>query len=405
MTSQLPSSPESDIKVGESGDLDVNISLENDPLVENGEDIFKYLEEAKETYREEFSDSEIEEDGYIETEEDENSQDEQTDPLFDPKEERNSLFPLKYLKKDKNGRDDLWDMAMKATGCFWVPEDIDLIGDLSDWEKLDENQRHFIKLILAFFSGFDKIVNDNLEGQYVENVKIPEAKTFLHFQQTMEDIHQRSYALMIETYIKDQKEKDQLLNAVDQIPVVKAIADWAKKWIKTGGFVERILVYAFIEGVIFSGAFCGIFWLKKQGKMQGFTMSNELISRDEGLHYEFGCLCYNTYIINKLPPGKVQQIAQEGLELTKKFVSEALKVKLIGMNVEMMTQYLEFITDRYLLNMIGFRKYNVSNPFPWMDMISLQVLTNFFENRVSNYGKKTATSNPTDNQIRFDESF
>jgi ribonucleotide reductase beta subunit family protein with ferritin-like domain len=300
--------------------------------------------------------------------------------LLDKSNDRFVLFPIKY--------DDIWEMYKKAMASFWTAEEIDLYQDLDDWNnKLNDDERHYIKHILAFFSASDGIVNENLCLRFYDDVQIPEARSFYGFQIAMENIHAETYGLLIDTYIKDPKEKDYLFHAVDNIPCIKKKADWAMKWINgQEEFALRLLAFAAIEGIFFSGSFCSIFWLKKRGLMPGLTFSNELISRDEGLHTDFACLLYR-YIQNKPNKDKVLDLIREAVDYEQEFITEALPVSLIGMNADLMKQYVEFVADR-LLGEIGMDPiYGSTNPFDWMELISLQGKTNFFEKRVSEYQK------------------
>merc|ERR1711957_447283 len=275
------------------------------------------------------------------------------------------------------------------------------------WEKLNDNERYFIKHVLAFFAASDGIVNENLATNFIDEVQIPEARCFYGFQLAMENIHSETYSLLIDTYIKDTKEKMDLFNAMETIPIVKKKGDWAMKWISCGNsFAERLVAFAAVEGIFFSGSFCAIYWLKKRGKMPGLTFSNELISRDEGLHCDFACLLYSM-LGNKLPEATIHEIITSAVEIEKNFVCDAIPVKLIGMNSEMMSQYIEFVADR-LLDSLGVSKiWNTTNPFEWMEMISLQGKTNFFEKRVGEYQKAGVMSgmDGEGDAIAFDMDF
>jgi ribonucleoside-diphosphate reductase beta chain len=299
------------------------------------------------------------------------------------------LFPLKYH--------DIWEMYKTAEHSFWTAEEIDLAQDLTDWdEKLNDDERHYIKNVLAFFAASDGIVNENLAENFVKEVQYPEAKSFYGFQIAMENVHSETYSLLIDTYIKDEKEKDHLFNAIDTVPSVKKKADWALKWIDSESFAERLVAFAAVEGIFFSGSFCSIFWLKKRGLMPGLAFSNELISRDEGLHCEFACLLHNKHITNKVSQERITEIITEAVEIEKEFVTDSLPVSLIGMNAKLMQQYIEFVAD-YWLSELGCKKfYNAENPFDFMDMLSLQNKSNFFEKRVSEYQKAS------DKNIDFD---
>lgn len=303
----------------------------------------------------------------------------QQDPMLDPSTDRFILFPIKY--------DDIWSMYKKAMASFWTAEEIDLYQDLDDWKKLNDDEKHFIKHVLAFFSASDGIVNENLALRFYNDVQIPEARAFYGFQIAMENIHAETYGLLIDTYIKDAKEKDYLFKAIDNIPCIKKKADWALKWIeRSDSFALRLLAFAAVEGIFFSGSFCSIFWLKKRGLMPGLTFSNELISRDEGLHTDFACMLFRE-LKDKPSEATVKQLIDEAVDFEKTFITEALPVSLIGINADMMAQYIEFVADRLLIE-LGFSPlYNSTNPFDWMELISLQGKTNFFEKKVAEYQK------------------
>jgi ribonucleotide reductase beta subunit family protein with ferritin-like domain len=297
-------------------------------------------------------------------------------------------------------------MYKKQLASFWTAEEIDLHQDLSDWEKkLNDGEKHFIKYVLAFFAASDGIVLENLAQKFCTEIQIPEARCFYGFQIAMENIHSETYSLLIDTYIKDNTEKSFLLNAIMNVPVIKKKADWALKWINDSNtFAERIVAFSCVEGIFFSGSFCAIFWLKKRSLMPGLTFSNELISRDEGLHTDFACLIYK-YLNNKLSQEKMYSIIAEAVKIEKEFITEALPVELIGMNSKLMGQYIEFVADR-LLYALGYQKYfNVQNPFEWMEMISLQGKTNFFEKRVGEYQKANVMSSAEDKVFRLDADF
>ncbi|MEP7196593.1 MAG: ribonucleotide-diphosphate reductase subunit beta [Saprospiraceae bacterium] len=302
------------------------------------------------------------------------------EPILVENPNRFVLFPIQH--------NDIWQLYKQSEANIWTAEEIDLVPDLVDWaNKLNDNERHFIKHVLAFFAASDGIVNENLAENMLRSVQYTEAKFFYGFQIMMENIHSETYSLLIDTYIKDNEEKNFLFNAIDNLPCVRKKADWALRWISQGSFVEQLLAFAAVEGIFFSGSFCSIFWLKKRGLMPGLSFSNELISRDEGMHCDFACLLYNQHIQNKLPMEKVQQLISEAVEIEKEFVTDAIPVALIGMNAELMCQYIEFIADR-LLTSLGCNKiYNKENPFDWMDLISIQGKTNFFEKKVGEYQK------------------
>lgn len=301
------------------------------------------------------------------------------EPILQKNENRFVLFPIEHH--------DIWDFYKKAEASFWTAEEIDLSQDLKDWEKLNEGERHFISHVLAFFAASDGIVNENLAENFVAEVQYTEAKFFYGFQIAIENIHSETYSLLIDTYIKDSQERDKLFNAIETVPCVKKKAKWALRWISKGSFVERLLAFAAVEGIFFSGSFCAIFWLKKRGLMPGLSFSNELISRDEGLHCDFACLLYTKHIKNQLPEEKVQEIIIDAVAIEKEFVTDALPVDLIGMNANLMNQYIEFVADRLLLELGCSKVYNATNPFDFMEMISLQGKTNFFEKRVAEYQK------------------
>src|ERR1700748_1733946 len=283
--------------------------------------------------------------------------------LLRKNKDRFVLLPIHYPK--------IWDMYKKHEASFWTAEEIDLSSDLKDWAGLNDGERHFISHILAFFAASDGIVNENLAVNFMSEVQLPEARCFYGFQIMMENIHSETYALLIDTYIKDPAEKDRLFHAVETIPCVGKKAEWALRWINNGSFAERLIAFAAVEGIFFSGSFCSIFWLKKRGLMPGLSFSNELISRDEGLHCDFACLLYNQ-LVNKLPVERVTEVITNAVAIEKEFVSDALPVRLIGMNADMMCQYIEFCADRLLLALNCPKFYNASNPFPFMEMQSLQ---------------------------------
>jgi ribonucleoside-diphosphate reductase beta chain len=298
------------------------------------------------------------------------------------------IFPLKYM--------DIWEMYKTAQMSNWTAEEIDLTQDLTDWEeKLNNDEKHYIKNVLAFFAASDGIVNSNLCNNFINEVQYTEAQFFYGAQIAMENVHSETYSLLIDTYIKDDKEKDHLFNAIETVPSVKKKADWALKWIGSDSFAERLIAFAAVEGIFFSGSFCSIFWLKKRGLMPGLAFSNELISRDEGLHCEFACLLHNKYIQNKVSPERITQIITEAVDIEKEFITDSLPVSLIGMNSKLMQQYIEFVAD-YWLVALGCKKfYNSVNPFDFMDMLSLQNKGNFFERKISEYQK------PKDREIDF----
>lgn len=291
--------------------------------------------------------------------------------------------------------------------CFWTAEEIDLHTDLNDWNnKLNDDERYFIKHILAFFAASDGIVNENLAENFVSEVQYPEAKFFYGFQIMMENIHSETYSLLIDTYVKDEAEKHELFHAIETFPAIKEKAEWALKWISSDSFAERLIAFAAVEGIFFSGSFCSIYWLKKRGLMPGLTFSNELISRDEGMHCDFAVHLHNHHLVNKVPKARITEILTDALDIERKFITESLPASLIGMNANLMTQYLEFVTDRLLVELGCERVYNSSNPFDFMDMISLQGKTNFFEKRVGEYQKAGVMNTDSEAQkITFDADF
>jgi|TARA_B100000242_G_scaffold9140_1_gene5998 ribonucleoside-diphosphate reductase beta chain len=321
------------------------------------------------------------------------------EPILKENKDRFVIFPIKHH--------DLWEWYKKCEASFWTAEEIDLHQDLTDWKtKLNDDERYFIKHILAFFAASDGIVNENLAENFVNEVQYSEAKFFYGFQIMMENIHSETYSLLIDTYVKDDAEKDKLFNAIETFPAIKKKADWALKWIESDSFAERLIAFAGVEGIFFSGAFCSIFWLKKRGLMPGLTFSNELISRDEGVHCDYAVHLHNNHLVNKVPKERITEILTDALEIEKEFITESLPVSLIGMNAKLMTQYLEFVTDRLLVELNCDKVYNSTNPFEFMDMISLQGKTNFFEKRVSEYQKAGVLNNDTrSEEISFDEDF
>lgn len=320
------------------------------------------------------------------------------EPILKDNPNRFVLFPIEH--------DDIWAFYKKSEASFWTAEEIDLSADLTDWkEKLTDNEKHFIKHVLAFFAASDGIVNENLAENFVSEVQYTEAKFFYGFQIMMENIHSETYSLLIDTYIDDTKEKDFLFNAIENLDCVKKKADWALRWIENGSFAERLIAFAAVEGIFFSGSFCSIFWLKKRGLMPGLSFSNELISRDEGMHCDFACLLYNDHIQQKLPKDTVREIIADAVAIEKEFVSDAIPVALIGMNADLMCQYIEFVADRLLVALNHDKIFNVENPFPWMDLISLQGKTNFFEKRVGDYQKSGVMTDRDKQVFSLDEDF
>src|ERR1700741_2762018 len=298
----------------------------------------------------------------------------------------------------------IWEHYKRHEASFWTAEEIDLSSDLKDWENLDNGERHFISHVLAFFAASDGIVNENLAVNFMSEVQLPEARCFYGFQIMMENIHSETYALLIDTYIKDPQEKNRLFRAIDTVPAVKKKAEWALRWIQQGNFAERLVAFAAVEGIFFSGSFCSIFWLKKRGLLPGLTFSNELISRDEGLHCEFACLLYSM-LNTKLTQEQVHDIIGDAVAIEKEFITDALPVDLIGMNAKLMQQYIEFVADRWLSE-LGYSKiYNATNPFDFMELISLQGKTNFFEKRVGEYQKSGVMNDVGSKAFSMDEDF
>jgi ribonucleoside-diphosphate reductase subunit M2 len=318
------------------------------------------------------------------------------EPLLSPDDNRFVMFPIKY--------NDVWEMYKKQVDCFWRAEEIDLTKDLSHWDNLNDDEKYFISMILAFFAASDGIVLENLAVRFMNDVQVAEVRAFYGFQIAMENIHSQTYSLLIETYIKDKEEKHRLFHAIENFPCIKKKSDWAQKWIRDNRsiFATRLIAFACVEGIFFSGAFCSIFWLKKRGLMPGLTFSNELISRDEALHCEFAVLLYNK-LENKLKKSRVHEIIKEAVTIETEFICNALPCRLIGMNSEMMTQYIQFVADRLCLQ-LGYDKiYNTNNPFSWMELISLEGKTSFFERRVSEYS--LANKSNSEEAFEFTEDF
>ena len=322
-----------------------------------------------------------------------------TEPLLQDNKDRFVIFPIQH--------NDIWQFYKNAEASFWTAEEVDLSPDLHDWQnKLNDNERFFISRVLAFFAASDGIVNENLAINFLQEVQYSEARCFYGFQIMIENIHSEMYSLLIDTYVKDPAEKDYLLRAIETIPCVTKKAKWALRWITKGSFAERLIAFAAVEGIFFSGSFCSIFWLKKRGLMPGLTFSNELISRDEGLHCDFACLLYVNHLQNKLSEETIREIIVDAVAIEKEFVTDALPVKLIGMNAELMCQYIEFVADRLLVALGCNKVWNATNPFDFMELISLQGKTNFFERRVGEYQKTgVAQTNSEQNTFSLDEDF
>jgi len=323
------------------------------------------------------------------------------EPILAENKDRFVIFPIQHH--------DLWEWYKKQEACIWTAEEIDLSEDLNHWNnKLSDDERYFIKHVLAFFAASDGIVNENLAENFVNEVQYSEAKFFYGFQIMMENIHSETYSLLIDTYVKDEKEKHTLFTAIENFPAIKKKADWALQWIDSPSFAERLIAFAAVEGIFFSGSFCSIFWLKKRGLLPGLSFSNELISRDEGMHCDYAVHLHNHHLINKVPKERITEILVDALDIEREFITESLPVSLIGMNSKLMTQYLEFVTDRLLVELDCEKVYNATNPFDFMDMISLQGKTNFFEKRVSEYQKAGVLNkdkNEDAQKISFDADF
>jgi len=325
------------------------------------------------------------------------TQDLAKEEILQERENRFVLFPIDYPA--------IFEKYKQAVASFWTVEEVDLSKDGNDWEALTENERHFIEHVLAFFAGSDGIVTENLAQRFMNDIQIQEAKCFYGFQIAMENIHSEMYSLLIDTYIRDAKRKDELFNAIDRIPCIKKKAEWALKYIESdeATFQERLVAFAAVEGIFFSGSFCAIFWLKKRGLMPGLTFSNELISRDEGLHTEFATVIYSM-LQNKLDKSRLQQIITDAVEIEKEFITESIPCRLIGMNAELMSKYIEFVADRLLVQLGNDKHYNSENPFQFMEMISMEGKTNFFEKRVADYSKANVSASNTveNNELSFD---
>eukprot|EP01041_Mallomonas_annulata_P009329 gene9329-19366_t len=321
-----------------------------------------------------------------------------SEPLLTGDKTRFVLFPIQHA--------DIWEMYKKAEACFWTAEELDLAHDHKDWQRLSDNEKHFICNVLAFFAASDGIVNENLAMNFCSEVQSSEARCFYGFQIAMENIHSEVYSLLIDTYIKDTSQKAYLFNAIDTVPSVQKKANWALNWFdrEYSSFAERLIAFAAVEGIFFSGSFCSIFWLKKRGLMPGLSFSNELISRDEGMHCDFACLLYSK-LLNKLPESRIFEIISSAVEIECEFIRDTLPVELIGMNSTLMIQYIQFCTDRLLIALNCNKLYHVSNPFDWMESISLQGKTNFFEKRVSEYAKSGVGVESSQQMISFTEEF
>ncbi|TFK28849.1 ribonucleotide reductase small subunit [Coprinopsis marcescibilis] len=322
------------------------------------------------------------------------------EPLLKPSNKRLTLYPIKYP--------EIWALYKRAQASFWTAQELDLSQDKRDWEKLTDGERHFISRILAFFASSDGIVNENLVERFSTEVQAPEARCFYGFQVMIENVHSETYSLLLDTFIKDSDERDFLFGAIETIPSVKRKADWALTWIsdKSSTFAERLVAFAVVEGIFFSGSFAAIFWLKKRGLMPGLTFSNELISRDEGMHTDFACLLF-THLHKRPHPDTILRVVTQAVDIEKEFFADALPVSLIGINASLMNQYIEFVADRLLVSLNNERHYHTANPFDFMDLISMQGKTNFFEKRVSEYSRANfnCTNTPDRNLFTTQEDF
>ena len=320
------------------------------------------------------------------------------EPLLKHNPHRFVILPIQY--------DSIWKMYKKAEASFWTVEEVDLSKDLTHWEGLKEEEKYFISHVLAFFAASDGIVNENLVEKFMQEVQIPEARCFYGFQIAIENIHSEMYSLLIDTYIRDPLEKNRLFNAIETVPAVKKKAEWALNWIKSdnASYAERIIAYASVEGIFFSGSFAAIFWLKKRGLMPGLTFSNELISRDEGLHTDFACLMFK-HLVHKPSEERIREIVCEAVKIETEFLTEALPVRLIGMNCQLMTIYIQYVADRLLTELECSKVYRVENPFDFMENISLDGKTNFFEKRVGEYQKAGVMNKTEDRKFTLDADF
>tara|TARA_R100000541_G_scaffold21346_1_gene31275 strand:- start:13279 stop:14250 length:972 start_codon:yes stop_codon:yes gene_type:complete len=319
------------------------------------------------------------------------------EPILQEENNRFTILPIQHP--------DLWERYKEQQACIWTAEEIDFDDDLDDWNnKLNDQERYFIKHILAYFAASDGIVNKNINDNFLNEVAYLEAKFTYDFQTSMENVHNEVYSLTIETYVKNAVEKDKLFNAIEHFPAIKLKADWALKWMTSESFAERLVAFAAVEGIMFSGSFCAIFWMKKRGLLPGLTQSNELIARDEGLHTDFAVHVHNNHLINKVAPERIKEIIIDALKVENEFITESLPVSLIGMNAKLMTQYLEFVADKLLVQFGCPKEFNSANPFDFMEMISLQGKANMFEKRESNYQKAGVKSGGT-GSISFDADF
>jgi len=320
------------------------------------------------------------------------------EPLLRENPSRFVIFPIKFH--------DIWKMYKMAEASFWTAEEVDLSKDMDHWVNLKPDERHFITHVLAFFAASDGIVNENLVERFSQEVQVTEARCFYGFQIAMENVHSEMYSLLIDTYVKDPEERNTLFNAIETMPCIKKKADWALNWIgnETATFAERVVAFAAVEGIFFSGSFASIFWLKKRGLMPGLTFSNELISRDEGLHCDFACLMFK-HIVHKASPARILEIITDAVKIEQEFLTEALPVAMIGMNCDLMKQYIEFVADRLLVELGCEKHYNKENPFDFMEQISLEGKTNFFEKKVGEYQKCGIMAKKEDHRFTLDADF
>ena len=319
------------------------------------------------------------------------------EPLIDPKNKRINLFPIEY--------EDVWQFYKQSVASFWVPEEITLVDDMKDWEKLPEEEKHFILMVLGFFAASDFIVNENLDEGFCEHITVPEVKMFYHAQEFFEDIHTTTYQLLIETYVRSNDIKKKLLNSVVEIPSIRKKAEWARSAIIEKDFVGRLLAFCCVEGIMFSASFAAIFYCKKRGILPGLSFSNSLIARDEGMHRDFACLLYKNYIINKWSRNQVVELIKSAVDVEKDFVKESLPYYLAGMNKDLMCQYVEYVADHLLVSLGYEKEYNTENPFPWMILTGMDQKSNFFEVRVSSYAKQSILATQQENQISFNDDF
>jgi len=310
---------------------------------------------------------------------------------------RLNLFPIKYP--------DIWDMYQKSKAAFWVPEEVDLSQDVNDWDQLDSDEQHFLLMVFAFFAGSDLLVNENLDSDFTEQVKVPELKIAYHFQEMMEDIHTAQYQTIIEALVKDGSLKENLLQSTLRIPSIQAKADWARQYIANGDFVQRLVAFSIVEGIFFSASFCAIFWVKKRNILRGVCQSNEFIARDEGMHRDLAVLVYRNYIVNKLPSERIKEMIRAAVVVERDFIQACLPYNLMGMNKQLMSQYVEYVADMLCYDLIEETIYNVENPFMWMNLISMEGKTNFFEKKVSSYSRQAVLVTKEENTITFDADF